>query len=148
MKPRTRPRVHIRWMLRRDSEEVLDIEANGEAMQPWSEDELFDCLRRRNCIGMVAETGDRVIGFMVYELHRRHLELLNLGVHPMFRRLGVGRQMIAKLVAKLSTHQRRSVAVDVAESNLPGLLFFKAMAFRAVEVIRGGDEDAYRMERS
>ena len=53
-------RVHIRWMIRRDMPEVLDIERDSFEF-PWSEEDFMRCLRQRNCIGMVAERGDRVI---------------------------------------------------------------------------------------
>ena len=95
-------RVHIRWMIRRDMAEVLEIENEGFEF-PWSEDDFIRCLRQRNCIGMVAEHEDRVVGFMIYELHKTRLHLLNFAVGKDFRRRGVGAQMLAKLIAKLST---------------------------------------------
>ena len=63
-------RVHIRWMIRRDMPEVLGIE-NQSFEFPWSGDDFVRCLRQCNCIGMVAEHEDRVVGFMIYELLKR-----------------------------------------------------------------------------
>src|SRR5215470_6285738 len=93
--------VHIRWMIRRDMPEVLAIESHSFEF-PWSEDDFIRCLRQRNCIGMVAERDERVVGFMIYELHRNRLHILNFAVHPDFRRHGVGHQMATKLIGKLS----------------------------------------------
>ena len=88
-------RVHIRWMIRRDMPEVLAIEhANFE--YPWCEEEFLRVLRQRNCIGMVAEHGERIVGFMIYELHRNKIHVLDFSTHAEFCRRGVGRQMIAK----------------------------------------------------
>src|SRR4030042_3714363 len=95
-------RVHIRWMIRRDMAEVLDIESEGFEF-PWSEDDFIRCLRQRNGIGMVAEHDDRVVGFMIYELHRTRLHLLNFAVAHELRRRRAGAQMLAKLLAKLSS---------------------------------------------
>lgn len=47
--------VHIRWMIRRDMQEVLEIEKSGFEF-PWSEEDFIRCLRQRNCIGMVENT--------------------------------------------------------------------------------------------
>ena len=94
-------RVHIRWMIRRDMPEVLAIE-HASFEYPWCEEEFLRVLRQRNCIGMVAEYGERIVGFMIYELHRNKIHVLDFATHPEFRRRGVGRQMIAKLVGKLS----------------------------------------------
>ena len=94
-------RVHIRWMIRRDMPEVLAAEIESFEF-PWSEEDFIRCLRQRNCIGMVAEHEDRVVGFMIYELHKSRIHVLNFAVAAGCRRMGVGSQMIAKLTAKLS----------------------------------------------
>ncbi len=81
--------VHIRWMIRRDMPSVLAIEQECFEF-PWYEDDFVRCLRQRNCIGMVAEASERVVGFMIYELHKHRLHVLNFAVHEHFRRRGVG----------------------------------------------------------
>ena len=141
--------VHIRWMIRRDMPEVLAIES-GSFEFPWNEDDFVRCLRQRNCIGMVAEQNERIVGFMIYELHRNRLHVLNFAVHPKFRRQGVGGQMLKKLVGKLSPQRRNRVMLEVRETNLGAQLFFKALNFRAVSVLRDfyedTTEDAYLMQ--
>src|SRR5436190_22470375 len=117
MQTRERVRVHIRWMIRRDMAEVLRAE-NDSFDFSWTEDDFLRCLRQRNCIGMVAEVDDRVIGFMIYELHKSRLHILNFAVHPNARRTGIGAQMVAKLVNKLSTHRRQKITLAVRERNL------------------------------
>ena len=142
-------RVHIRWMIRRDMPEIVDIESLSFEF-PWSEEEFVRCLRQRNCIGMVAEHGDRVVGFMIYELHKTRLHILNFAVHPDCRCHAVGLQMVNKLIGKLS-HQRRSrILLEVRERNLPAQVFFRSLGFRAISVLRDfyedTVEDAYLME--
>jgi ribosomal-protein-alanine N-acetyltransferase len=141
-------RVHIRWMIRRDMPEVLAIE-HGSFEYPWCEEEFLRVLRQRNCIGMVAELEERIVGYMIYELHRNKITVLDFATHPEFRRLGIGRQMVAKLVGKLSSQRRNRITLCVRETNLPSQLFFRVVGFRAVEVIRehfqDTGEDAYGM---
>ncbi len=142
-------RVHIRWMIRRDMPEVLTIE-HASFEFPWCEEEFLRVLRQRNCIGMVAEYGERVVGFMIYELHKNKLQILNFATHPEFCRQGVGHQMVAKLVGKLSSHRRTRIALHVRETSLPAQFFFRIQGFRAQEVIRehylDTGEDAYLMQ--
>src|SRR5271157_3236611 len=128
-------RVHIRWMIRRDMPEVLQIEQESFDYS-WTEEDFLRCLRQRNCIGMVAECGDRVVGFMIYELHKTKLHILNFAVHPAWRRRGVGENMVAKLVGKLSNHRRTRITLEVRETNLEAQLFFRAQEFKAVRVLR------------
>ncbi len=142
-------RVHIRWMIRRDMTEVMAIEQQSFEY-PWQEEEFIRCLRMRNCIGMVAEHEDRVVGFMIYELHKTRLHILNFAVDERFRRRGVGQQMVDKLIGKLSPQRRTRIVLEVRETNLDAQLFFRRCAFRAVAVLRDyyedTVEDAYVMQ--
>ena len=141
--------THIRWMIRRDMHEVLAIEGLSFEF-PWSEDDFIRCLRQRNCIGMVSECDERIAGFMIYELHRSRLHVLNFAVQPEYRRRGVGTKMISKLVGKLSTQRRDRIMLEVRETNLHAQLFFRNMGFRAISVLRDfyddTVEDAYLMQ--
>ncbi len=142
-------RVHIRWMIRRDMPEVLQIEQQCFEFA-WTEEDFLRCLRQRNCIGMVAEHGEKVVGFMIYELHKNKLHILNFAVHSSWRRLAVGNQMVQKLISKLSSHRRTRITLEVRETNLAAQLFFRHEEFRAVRVLRtfyeDSGEDAFLME--
>lgn len=140
--------VHIRWMIRRDMREVLQIEF--EAFEfPWSEDDFNRVLVQRNAIGVVAEHKHEVIGFVIYSLHKTRLELLNFAVSPKVHRQGVGRRLAEHLVKKLHAGRRTRLTANVRESNLAAQLFLRAVGFRAVNVVRGlyedTPEDAYAM---
>lgn len=145
----TQSKVHIRWMIRRDMQEVLAIE-NESFEFPWHEEDFLRCLRQRNCIGMVADQDDRVVGFMIYELHKTRLHILNFAVATRARRQGVGSQMVEKLVGKLSSQRRSRILLEVRETNLAAQLFFRENGFRALSVLRDfyedTPEDAYLMQ--
>lgn len=140
--------IHIRWMIRRDMPEVLAIE-QGSFEFPWAEDDFTRCLRQRNCIGMVAEADGRVAGFMIYELNKSQLHVLNFAVRPDARRRSIGRQMVEKLLGKLSQQRRTRITLEVRETNLAAQVFFRNAGFRAVSVLRDyyddTTEDAYVM---
>jgi len=143
--------AHIRWMIRRDLTDVLVAE-RASFEYPWTEDDFLQCLRQRNCIGMVAETSERVVGFMIYELHSTRLHVLNFAVAPTHRRCGVGGLMVGKLMGKMASHRRAKITLAVRERNLPAQLFFRSQDFRATKVLRNyyedSGEDAFQMELS
>ena len=147
--PKEQVKVHIRWMIRRDMPEVLAAEL-ASFEYAWTEDDFLRCLRQRNCIGMVAEADDRVVGFMIYELHKSRLHILNFAVQPAARRTGIGAQMVAKLVNKLSTHRRQRITLAVRERNTQAQVFFRGHDFRATKVLRhyyeDSGEDAFHMQ--
>lgn len=140
----------IRWLIRRDMNEVMAIE-QASFQDPWTEDEFLQVLRQRNCIGIVAEL-DRVIhGYAIYELNEHDFNFLNFAVAESSRRSGVGRALIQRMKDKLSQQGRRELVASVRETNLEGQLFLQAMGFRAEAVLRDyygeefGFEDAYSM---
>lgn len=134
--------VTIRWMIRSDMEQVLGIEsANFE--HAWDEAEFLYWLRNRNVIAFVAERGDRVCGFMVYELLPKSLSIVNLAVHASVHRQGVGTALVDKLKDKISKppRKRSKLLTQVSERNLDGCLFFKSLGFQAVAVRKGFYEE-------
>lgn len=140
---------HWRWLIRRDMEEVLEIERLC-FQWPWKEDDFILQLRKRNCIGCVIEEVDSVIGFCVYELYQLRIDIIDFAVLPRVQRTGVGRLMLEKLKGKLSRNKRRRLSVLVRETNIDALLFFRASGFRCHGIQRDAyeetDEDGYRME--
>lgn len=141
--------VHIRWMIRRDLPSVMGIESTSFEF-PWTEDEFVRCLRQRDCIGMVAEYAEQVVGFMVYELQKTRIHVLSFAVHPEYRRQSVGSAMVQKLVSKLAYQRRNRIILEVRETNLAAQLFFKSLGFRATGVLRNfyedSTEDAFLMQ--
>lgn len=141
--------VEIRWMIRRDLAEVLDIELRSFHFA-WTEPEFIACLKQRNCIGMVAEHDGQIVGFMIYELLKSELHVLNFAVHPECRRQGVGSAMVEKLINKLSQQRRHVLSLEVRETNLAAQMFFRSCGLLAVDVLRDhyeeSPEDAYRFE--
>lgn len=137
----------IRWLIRRDMPEVMEIE-NRCYQFPWTEDNFLTCLRERNVIGVVYESPQNLIhGFMIYELHKSMLKLLNFAVAPEVHGTGVGKAMVDRLFDKLSQQRRNAIECEIRESNLKAQKFFSGRGFRAVQVLRRHyeetNEDAY-----
>lgn len=120
---------------------MLDIDARTHE-PAWTEDDFRDHLRKRNMIGMVAERGDRVLGYMVYELRKNQIDVVRFGVDPEFTRKGVGSQMIEKLKGKLHENRRTVIATEMRERNLDGLLFLREQGFMATGLCRGWYDDS------
>lgn len=133
-------KLDVRWMILSDMPEVLEIE-HGSYVNGWTEEEFLRCLRVRNCIGMVAEQDERVVGFMLYELQKKSLAILNFAVHSHYRRRGVGTRLIGKLVSKLCMDRRKLITVDIRETNLTAQLFLRDCGFFAMSSVTGMYDD-------
>lgn len=132
---REKTRIHIRWLTRKDLAQVVSIQGGG-FKRNRSPEEFVENLYRRNRVGLVAEYGGQVAGFMVYELTRTQIRLLNLGVADQARSLNIGRRLVEKLIQKLRYDGRTRVVCEVDERNLAAQLFFRACGFRATEILR------------
>lgn len=139
--------THIRWMIRRDMLDVKQIEHLCFGNHAWREGDFIHALRQRNTIGMVAERNGGIVGFMIYELHKNRLHIMDFAVHPEFQRSGVGRAMVGKLTLKLSADRRNRIMIEVRERHVDAQLFFAELGFRAISVIPDlyddSIEDAY-----
>lgn len=142
---------HIRWITPRDIPAVVAIES-ASFSRPWTEADFRRALRHRDTITMVATSpkDDALLGFVVYRLSAKELEILNLAVGPAHRRKQVGSALMGKLYYKLGSHRRERLMVDVRESNTLAQVFFRACGMKCVSVVRGmyeaGDGDGERAE--
>jgi ribosomal-protein-alanine N-acetyltransferase len=95
------------------------------------------------------EAYGQIVGFNIYELHKNRLHILRFATLPAYQRRGVGAAMVRKLVGKLTPNRCR-IMLEIRESNVDAQLFFKAMGFRAVSLLRDfyddTPEDAYLMQ--
>ena len=113
-------------------EEVLagDRRSNSEF---WTYSAWKDNLARRNCIGMVAVLRELnqqyIVGAMLYDLHKEHIEVLRLFVTPEYRRRGFGSAMVEKLRLKLSQQRRRTIAANVSEYDVPAQVWLSRRGF-------------------
>lgn len=125
--PSTQPRrAHIRWMLiPRDVPEVLEIETATFQAEAWSAQEISAHPKRRDTIGMVVEIDDKVIGYFFYQLTADHLRIINLAVHPDYRRQGFGGQIMEKLQSKLAPGRRTKLVALLPKSLAHMRAFFK-----------------------
>jgi len=145
-------KLEIRWLILRDMPEVLEIERSCFEYAVWTEEDFLCCLRQISCIGMVAEHDHNIVGFMVYELHKMKLRIINFAVDPTEQRRGIGGQMIRRLVEKLIQQRRKKIVLEVNENNLSAQMFYKSQGFLAKHVlndfyvIEDGFENAYFME--
>ena len=115
----------IRWLIRRDMEDVIQIDDAGY-VDSWSESKFISTLRKKTVIGVVATNGfNRTIGFCIYELQKTQIEILRMAVSPQWRRNGVASAMIQRLKDKV-LNQKRCGLVCVVD----GHSIFSQLCFR------------------
>jgi len=137
---------HIRWFIRRDVPEVLEIEGLSFEF-PWIESDFTEELQNRNSIGMVVESEDKVVAYMIYRLHKNKLEVVNFAVHPENRRSGIGSKMMNKLINKLTSQRRSSIEVECDDAKTGMHLFLRSKGFRCSKIRRNVFVDSEGIKR-
>lgn len=140
--------MEIRWMIRRDMRQVLDIE-NRCFEFPWTEEDFIKQLRQRSCIGVVIENREaKILGYMLYMMHRTRIEIVNIAVDPQHREVRYGSDLVNVLIEKL-TPARDRIDVLVRERNTVAQMFFQHHGFQWTKTqsgyYKGTNDDAYTL---
>lgn len=137
----------VRWMIRSDYPCVLGIDARCFPDNPWGPARLDSFVSGGS--GYVAVIGVTIVGFAVTHSDAQEIFLERLGVDPDFRREGVGRALVERLIKRLVRGPQSRLSLTVRERNLGAQLFYRSIGFRAVKVRRDyylrPVEDAYEM---
>jgi len=81
---------------------------------------------------VVARDGTNVVGFAVMKYRSEDAHLLLLGVHPAFRRKGVGSALLSWLEATLRVAGASAVQVEVRASNQVARTFYARLGYEQV----------------
>lgn len=81
----------------------------------WSRDQIIDYLRQPNAFGkaLINESGDVVLGYMLYHLSSDRIFIERILVRPESRRQGVGSAMLQRLKERVGVDGIRSVSLSV-----------------------------------
>ena len=140
-------KLKCRFVSKEDFDDVLRIESQAFEY-PWTRDEFDYCLDAPECKGIAVERGDKIVGYLFYEIRNDFYRLLSFAVDERERRKGVGSFMLGALADKLDV-DRAEISCFVREKNAEAQLFLRSLGFRAVWIARDfyreTSEDAYRM---
>jgi ribosomal protein S18 acetylase RimI-like enzyme len=130
-------------MLTGDLPRILEIERASHAL-PWDEGDFTRVLLGAD--GRVVGVRGVIVGFVVFRVEPGEAILLNMAIAPAWRCLGIGRAVVAELQEFARAKPGRGIAALVAERNVVAQLFFRAVGFCCVRIVRdgSGDDDAYQ----
>ena len=139
-------RVSIRAMRLADVPEVGQIERAVFAREAWPPSAfafLCEVFARtsvpRGRLWTAVERGGRVVGYTGIELSalKGEADVINLAVHPGGRRRGIGRRLMATVIAYCQARRVPCLWLRVRASNRGARVFYRRCGFRAVGRFRG-----------
>jgi ribosomal-protein-alanine N-acetyltransferase len=140
--------MRIRRADRRDLARIVQIESlcfTEEAVFP---PEMFVYLIRYSVALVACEPGGLVVGFIMGYTSGSGGAVYTLDVHPLFRRRGVGRELLHALELELQLQGARAIRLEAALEKPEALQLYRQEGFRERELVRnyyGPGKDAVRM---
>ena len=99
---------------------------------PWSESSVASELENRLSLWLVALDGDTVAGYVGSQSVLDAADMMNIAVHPDYRRQGIGRDLVLALAEALQEKGIRSLMLEVRQSNTPAIALYEQLGFRQV----------------
>jgi ribosomal-protein-alanine N-acetyltransferase len=118
----------------KDLDEVLSIETS-DSLTPWSLNMFIEEIRNpfASCFVMKreGEPRERVIGFICFRNVSVESELLNIGVHPDWRRLGIGKKMMQFYIDSCSRAGIKTFYLEVNSSNRSAINLYRYFSYQS-----------------
>ena len=110
---------------------------------PWSEKSVASELNNPLALWLTAVEGERVTGYIGSQTVMDETDMMNVAVHPDFRRRGIAEALVNELVARLKSRESRSLTLEVRVSNLSAITLYKKLGFSQI----GRRKNYYRNPR-
>ena len=101
---------------------------------PWSENSIASELENDLSFWLVAMDGEKVAGYVGSQSVLGETDMMNIAVHPDYRRQGIARQLIEALICALKERGSRSLMLEVRASNEPAKALYGEMGFRQIGI--------------
>ena len=110
---------------------------------PWSEKSIASELDNKLAFWLVAAEGDRVAGYIGSQTVMDETDMMNVAVHPDFRRQGIAEALVNGLVEHLKTMGSHCLTLEVRASNVPAISLYEKLGFSEI----GRRKNYYRNPR-
>ena len=99
---------------------------------PWSERSIASELDNKLAFWLVAVEGDTVAGYIGSQTVLDETDMMNVAVHPDFRRKGIAEALILELVDHLRRMGSHCLTLEVRASNAPAIALYEKLDFREI----------------
>ena len=110
---------------------------------PWSEKSVASELDNKLAFWLVAVEEERVAGYIGSQTVMDETDMMNVAVHPDFRRKGIAEALVNTLVENLQKMGSRCLTLEVRASNVPAIALYEKLGFSEI----GRRKNYYRNPR-
>ena len=134
MKVITRPiNISFRRLLLDDVESLVDIE-KANTKHPWSVSHFSSSIADNNTRswGLVVE--QKLIGYVLALVAPESADLLNIGIHPKYKRQGYGESLLIHLLSQLKEAAVNALILEVRVENHIAINFYQKQGFEGIGI--------------
>lgn len=110
---------------------------------PWSEKSIASELNNELAFWLVAVENGCVAGYIGSQTVLDETDMMNVAVHPDFRRRGIAEALVIALVENLKQKGSRCLTLEVRASNAPAIALYEKLGFSEI----GRRKNYYRNPR-
>ena len=110
---------------------------------PWSENSIASELDNKLAFWLVAAEGENVVGYIGSQTVMDETDMMNVAVHPDFRRQGIAEALVNGLVDRLKAMGSHCLTLEVRASNAPAIFLYEKLGFSEI----GRRKNYYRNPR-
>lgn len=130
--------------------QIAELEKNCFS-DPWSETSIASELNNKLSLWMVAIDNERVVGYVGSQTILGETDMMNIAVHPNYRKQGIGTALIVGLIGALELRGSHSLMLEVRASNISAISVYEKLGFSEVgrrkNYYRNPKEDALIMRK-
>jgi len=127
-----------------DIKKILDIQTECH-LSGWTTEEYREEFKKENSIMLAAKFKGETVGFLSARLSKAvsiseepkdfaELDILNFGVAKKYQKQGIGRLLLENLINKIAGMNVKSVWLEVRESNVNAINFYKKKGFLEIQI--------------
>ena len=99
---------------------------------PWSERSVASELTNKLAYWLVALEGDVVAGYIGSQTVMEETDMMNVAVHPDYRRKGIAEALVNGLVDALKAQGSHCLTLEVRASNEPAKMLYEKLGFSQI----------------
>ena len=99
---------------------------------PWSENSIASELGNKLAFWLVATEGEKVAGYIGSQTVMDETDMMNVAVHPDFRRQGIAEALVNGLVEHLKGMGSHCLTLEVRASNAPAIALYEKLGFSEI----------------
>lgn len=141
-------RITVRRATAADLRRIVTVERASFRADAWPREAFTALMNECPRLFLVATLADRTAGYSSTVADAERAELVSVAVHPRYRRRGVARALINRMVTLLRGEGVRQVWLTVRPANADAIRLYESFGFRHVRRVKdyyGRGRDGKRM---